>query len=54
MEEKIEELRNKIIHELDGLEDGVHISLDFEPRVIELIIISHRFLITLFFINNIL
>ena len=38
MEEKIEELRNKIIHELDGLEDGVHISLDFEPRVIELII----------------
>ena len=38
MEEKIRLLREKVIQELSSLEEGVYIDLDFEPRIIELVL----------------
>lgn len=38
MEEKINELRKMLIQELSGLEDGVHVLLDYDQEILELII----------------
>ena len=39
--QKILKLRRKITEELEKLEDGIHISLDYDPRVVELILFDY-------------
>ena len=45
MEEKIKELRKKLIEQLKKLEDGSHIMLDYDPRLLEMVLFKKTILI---------
>ena len=42
MEEKIKLLKKKLIKELIKLEDGIHIKLDYDPIIIENLLLKIR------------
>ena len=39
--EKIQKLRNKLIEELSKLEDGIHIKLDYDKDILELVLFGY-------------
>ena len=38
MKEKVEKLRKELFDKLSSLEDGIHIKLDYDPDILELIL----------------